>query len=63
MVRGNEIGVGGMEVAGGTKEWLAGLKLMELFPKCRLEWLYAFPYIINSHVHKGVNFCLFHFVV
>lgn len=45
-----------MEVDDDTKEWPAGLKSMELFLTCRLEWLYAFPYIINSHTHKGANF-------
>ena len=47
---------GGMEVDDDTKAWLSGLKSMEQFLMCRLEWLYAFPYIINSHTHKGANF-------
>lgn len=49
-----------MEVEDDTKVWLAGLKSMELFLTCRLEWLYAFPYIINSHTHKGANLVRHH---
>lgn len=38
------------------KSGYQSLESMELFPTCRLECLHAFPHIINSHIHKGVNF-------